>query len=215
MLNETTTESESEVSEPAETELLALRPRTNPRDQDRGRYQYFGFETGLVWSATSAFCRCPGATQRRAVMRRAPPTPRKLRAIDSVVAASLVPPVAGHLPHPNRCSPGNYHRGYPLRLATGVAVSLRLGLVYYAVSRLIVCGKRHERCLSVRPSVRLSVCPVDRQQQRRLAGLLLRSGAASRYRSTAAAAGRHAGRVNFGPTDCEEIQHLCYENGKI
>ena len=70
-------------------------------------------------------------------------------------------------------------------------------------------------CPSVRPSVRLSVCPVDRQQQRRLAGLLLRSGAASRYRSTAAAAGRHAGRVNFGPTDCEEIQHLCYENRKI
>ena len=32
-----------------------------------------------------------------------------------------------------------------------------------------------------RSSVRLSVCPVDRQQQRRPAGLLLRSGAGSRY----------------------------------
>jgi len=52
----------------------------------------------------------------------------------------------------------------------------------------------------VLPSVRLSVCPVDRQQQRRLAGLLLRSSAGSRYRSIAAAAVRHAARVNFGPT---------------
>ena len=34
----------------------------------------------------------------------------------------------------------------------------------------------------------------------RPAGLLLRSGAGSRYRSIAAAAARHAGRVNFGPT---------------
>jgi len=42
------------------------------------------------------------------------------------------------------------------------------------------------------------VCPVDRQ--RRPAGLLLRSGAGSKYRSIAAAAARHAGRVNVGPT---------------
>ena len=49
-------------------------------------------------------------------------------------------------------------------------------------------------------SVRPSVCPVDRQQQRRPAGLLLRSGAGSRYRSIAAAAARHADRVNSGPT---------------
>ena len=47
---------------------------------------------------------------------------------------------------------------------------------------------------SIRLSVRPSVCPVDRQQ--RPAGLLLRSGAGSRYRSIAAAAARH---VNFGP----------------
>jgi len=37
-------------------------------------------------------------------------------------------------------------------------------------------------------SVRPYVCPVDRQQQQRPAGLLLRSGAGSRYRSVAAAA---------------------------
>jgi len=49
-------------------------------------------------------------------------------------------------------------------------------------------------------SVRPSVCPVDRQQQRRPAGLLLRSGAGSRYRSIAAAAARYAGRVKCGPT---------------
>jgi len=46
----------------------------------------------------------------------------------------------------------------------------------------------------------VSVCPIDRQQQRRLAGLLLRSGTGSRYRSIAAAAVQHAGHVNFGPT---------------
>ena len=52
---------------------------------------------------------------------------------------------------------------------------------------------------SVRPYVRPSVCSVDRQQ-RRSAGLLLRSGAERTYRSIAAAAARDAGRVNFGPT---------------
>ena len=71
----------------------------------------------------------------------------------------------------------------------------------------------------VRTSVRLSIClsvccPVDRQQQRRAAGLLLSSGVGRRDRSIASsaayrlsidirrrpAAARHAGRVNFGPT---------------
>jgi len=56
------------------------------------------------------------------------------------------------------------------------------------------------------PSVRLSVCPDDRQQQRRPAGLLLRSGAGSRYRSIVAAAARHVGRVNFDPT--VEVQRI-------
>jgi len=60
----------------------------------------------------------------------------------------------------------------------------------------IVCVVSVIKRLSFRPSV----CPVDRQQQRRPAGLLLRSGAGSRYRSMAAAAVRLAGRVNFGPT---------------
>ena len=41
---------------------------------------------------------------------------------------------------------------------------------------------------------------MDRQQQRHPAGLLLRSGARSRYRPIPAAAARHVGRVNFGPT---------------
>ena len=66
-------------------------------------------------------------------------------------------------------------------------------LVQYAVTQASWNG----RDSSVRPSV----CPVDRQQQRRPAGLLLSSGACSRYRSVAAAAAaRHTGRVNFGPT---------------
>ena len=42
-----------------------------------------------------------------------------------------------------------------------------------------------------------SFCPVDRQQQRRSAGLLLSSGAGSRYRSIAAVAARYTGRVNL------------------
>jgi len=56
----------------------------------------------------------------------------------------------------------------------------RTEVIYYAVH--VVCGKRHKKdeCPSV--------CPVDRQQQQRLAGLPLRSGAGSRYRSTATAA---------------------------
>jgi len=36
----------------------------------------------------------------------------------------------------------------------------------------VVCGKRHKT--AERPSVRLSVCPINRQQRRRLAVLLLR-----------------------------------------
>jgi len=51
-----------------------------------------------------------------------------------------------------------------------------------------------------RLSVRPSVCHVGGQQRWRPAGLLLRSGAGSRYRSIAAAVVRHAGRVNSGPT---------------
>ena len=70
-------------------------------------------------------------------------------------------------------------------------------LPYYAVR--IVYGKRHETAEC--PSVRLPLCPVDRQQQRLPADLLLRSGACRRYRTiAAAAAARHAGRVNSGPT---------------
>jgi len=49
-----------------------------------------------------------------------------------------------------------------------------------------------------RVSVHPSVCPIDRQQQRRAADLLLRSGAGSRYRSYSCH--WQAGRVNFGPT---------------
>ena len=43
---------------------------------------------------------------------------------------------------------------------------------------LAVCGKRRHKTVRC-PSVCLSVCPVDRQQQRRLAGLLLSAGAGS------------------------------------
>ena len=68
---------------------------------------------------------------------------------------------------------------------------------YYAIR--IACGSVIKRS-SVHPSVRPSICPVNRQQQRRPAGLLLRSGAGSRHRSIAAAVARHAGRANFGPT---------------
>ena len=38
--------------------------------------------------------------------------------------------------------------------------------------------------------------------------MLLRSGAGSRYRPTAAAAARRAGRVNFG-SDCKEVRRAC------
>ena len=57
---------------------------------------------------------------------------------------------------------------------------------------------------SVRPFVHLSVCPIDRQQQRQAAGGFGFAAEAghgqrrSRYRSTAAAAVRHADRENFG-----------------
>ena len=67
----------------------------------------------------------------------------------------------------------------------------------------IVYSKRHKtvECPSVRPSVCLSLDPQrHQQQQQRPADLLLRSDAYSRYRLIAAAAARHAGRVNFGPT---------------
>jgi len=74
-------------------------------------------------------------------------------------------------------------------------VSLVLRGFYYEVR--IICSSGVKRS-SVRPSVRLSVCPVDRQQQRRPAGLLLRSDAGSRYRPIAAATARPAGRVNVG-----------------
>ena len=57
-------------------------------------------------------------------------------------------------------------------------------LAYHAVRTVHGERRKTAECLSVRPSV----CPVDRQQRRRLAGLLLRSGAGSRYRSIAAAA---------------------------
>ena len=59
------------------------------------------------------------------------------------------------------------------------------GKLLYAVG--VVYRKRHKTVECP------SVCPVDRQQQRRQAGLLLRSGAGSRHRSIAAAAARHAG----------------------
>jgi len=56
----------------------------------------------------------------------------------------------------------------------------------------IANGKRHKTAeLSVPPSVCLSVCPVDRQQKRRPAGLLLSAGAGSTARES----------------DCREIRH--------
>jgi len=68
---------------------------------------------------------------------------------------------------------------------------------YFALRLVGLCGRpeRHKKRSSVCPSV----CPVDRQQ-RRPAGLLLRTDTGSRYRSTAAGVARHAGRVNFGLT---------------
>jgi len=60
-----------------------------------------------------------------------------------------------------------------------------------------------------RLSVRQSVCPVSLQQQRRLAGLLLSSGAGSKYRSIAAAVPRHIRSRKFW-SDCKEVQHTCY-----
>ena len=106
-------------------------------------------------------------------------------------------------------------------IAVDIRPSLLIGLQYRPTSRCrlcgvsyavsISCGKRHIKVES--PSVRPSVCPVDRQQQRRAAGLLLRSGAGSRYRSTAAACSRamSAVRVIFGPT-AKEVQHSLLVN---
>jgi len=53
-------------------------------------------------------------------------------------------------------------------------------------------------------SVRPYVCPVDRQQQRRPAGLLLRSGAGSRYRSVAAAAAAAVRAALIFWSDCND-----------
>ena len=70
---------------------------------------------------------------------------------------------------------------------------------------ILRCGQHavsviNRSCPSVRRRVSSFVSPVDRQQQRRPAGLLLKSGAGSRYRVIAAATARRAGSVNFGPT---------------
>jgi len=69
---------------------------------------------------------------------------------------------------------------------------------YYAVRT--VCGKRLKtvECLSVR----LSACLFFRRSTEAAgpAGLLLRSGAGSRYRSIATASLRNAGSVNFCST---------------
>jgi len=59
----------------------------------------------------------------------------------------------------------------------------------------IGCGAGSLQRSGIRPSVCLSVCPVDRQQQRRTAGLLLSVAAGSRYRLTAAGA---AYRLSIG-----------------
>ena len=59
------------------------------------------------------------------------------------------------------------------------------------------------------PSVRPSVCPVDRQQQRRPAGLLLRSGAGPQQISVDSP----CCRATCGPrkfwSDYNEVQHTC------
>ena len=67
------------------------------------------------------------------------------------------------------------------------------------------------KCTSVCPSVCLSACLVGRQEQRRAPGLLLSSGAGSRYRSTVAGAATR-GRRKFWP-DCTEVQHTCNFSG--
>ena len=56
-------------------------------------------------------------------------------------------------------------------------------------------------------SVRPYVCPVDRQQQQRPAGLLLRSGAGSRYRSVAAAAAAVRAALIFW-SDCNDSDNI-------
>ena len=69
-------------------------------------------------------------------------------------------------------------------------------LIYFVVRT--VCGKRHKTVEC--PSLHLSVCPINGQWQQRIAGLLVKSGAGCRCRSTDADAARRASRVNFGPT---------------
>jgi len=87
------------------------------------------------------------------------------------------------------------HSQSPFGFTGNSVITLDTRSALYAVSVI-----KTVECPSVRLSAPPSVCSVDRQQQRRPAGLLLRSGAGSRYRSIAAAATRHAGCVNFGPT---------------
>ena len=62
----------------------------------------------------------------------------------------------------------------------------------------VVCGKRIKtvECLSVRPSVCLSVCLYPAEQPRRAASLLLSSGAGVRYRSIVAACRRRVPAVD-------------------
>ena len=73
-----------------------------------------------------------------------------------------------------------------------MSVSLLSKLSCYAVR---ICGKRHKtvECLSVCLYRRLTAAAAA-------GGFAVEVGPGCRYRSTAAAAARHAGRVNFSPT---------------
>ena len=78
---------------------------------------------------------------------------------------------------------------------------------WYAVRVIKRSSVPPSACSSVRPSV----CAIDRQQQRRPAGLLLRSGAGPQQISVdSCCCGATCGPRKFR-SECKEIQHTCFD----
>ena len=68
------------------------------------------------------------------------------------------------------------------------SMELQFGFVYLPTDHLLTEQDLHNGQASVCPSVRPSVCSIDRRQQRRPAGLLLSAVVSSRHQSIAAGA---------------------------
>jgi len=104
------------------------------------------------------------------------------------------------LGHADTCPPSIFSTSLA-RGSSDAALATRTAAACY-----LLRGTRHEtvECPSVRPSV----CPVDRQQQRRPAGLLLRSDAGNRYLMDGCCAAPTCGPRRFWP-DCKEVGRAC------